>query len=309
MISDNVKNNNPLQQQQIISFLKAELAKYKHEVKKYHYGYHQSLIEQLTLDNEHLMDEKNELAEELFRLNKELIKRTSDYKERIQSLETQRKEQLISIDTLQQTKNELSTTNNHLNEVIKKLKVELETKQYNDRQAYSLHSKIAEYKSTIEQLEYRIVDHMQDANKHLQSKIDKLAMTNLQYKQSDKVKQHLIKELAKKQHTIEKLQQELAGTKAQHEHDKLALEMSQKNEHPTTSDSSPAMTTSTIDIETLNQLDQQIKKILAQSLDYEEQLATKQIVLHTLERKLDQLTVEVDDIKIFGVSGQISKVE
>ncbi|WP_318616265.1 hypothetical protein [Sporosarcina sp. YIM B06819] len=300
MISDNVKNNDTLQLQQIIIFLKAELAKYKHEVRKYQEGYLQSLIENLEHDNVQLIEEKNELAEELFRLNKELVKRTSDYKERIQFHETQSKKQLMSIDTLQQAKNDLWTTNQQLTDVIKKLKVGLETKQYNDQQAYSLHSKIEEYKTTIEQLEYKIVDHMHDANKHLQSKIDKFATTYQQRNKSDKVKQLLLKELAKKQHTIDKLQQELIDVKAQL--DKRAFEISLKKDQPTTSASTPAL-----DPEILSQLDQQIRKILAQSLDYEEQLATKQLVLHTLEQKLDQLTVEVDDIKIFGVSGQIVK--
>lgn len=300
MISDNVKNNDSLQLQQMIIFLKAELAKYIHEVKKYQEGYPQSFIENLEHDNVQLIDEKNELAEELFRLNKELVKRTSDYKERIQFHETQSKKQLMSIDTLQLTKNDLWTTNQQLTDVIKKLKVGLETKQYNDQQAYSLHSKIEEYKTTIEQLEYKITGQIQGANKHLQSKVDQLAKINQQRNQSDKVKQLLLKELAQKNHTIDKLQQELANVKEQH--DKLVIEISQRHDQPTTNSSIPAL-----DPEILSQLDQQIRKILAQSLDYEEQLATKQLVLHTLEHKLDQLTVEVDDIKIFGISGKIVK--
>lgn len=64
-----------------------------------------------------------------------------------------------------------------------------------------------------------------------------------------------------------------------------------------------------IDTEVLMQVDLQIKKLLSQSFEYEEQLAAKLLALHTLEHKIEQLTVEIDEIKIFGVSGQISKVD
>ena len=87
--SENIRNNDSQQLEQTIIFLKAELAKYKNEVKKDQDGYHYSLAEKLAHDNEQLTDEKNELTEDLFRLNKELVKRTSEYKERIQLHEIQ----------------------------------------------------------------------------------------------------------------------------------------------------------------------------------------------------------------------------
>jgi len=297
MISENTRHNNSQQLEQTIIYLKAELAKYKNEVNKFQGDYYYSLAEKLAYGNEQLTAEKNELTENLFRINKELVKRTIDYKERIHSHEIQSKKQLDTIDTLQQTKNNLATTNSQLTEVINKLKVGLDTKLYNDEQFFSLHSKIGEYKTTIEQLEYRLVNHIQDANKPLQLKIETLAITNQERSGSDKVKQHLLQEIAEKNRRIKNLQHELSALKEQH--DKLLVEKNQ----------SLKKDTPTIDTEAIRQVDHQIKKILGQSFEFEEQLAVKLLALHTLEHKIEQLTVEIDEIKIFGVSGQISKVE
>ncbi len=82
--SENIKNNDPLQLQQMIIFLKAELAKYKYEVKKYQDSYHYSVVENLEQENIQLTNEKNELAEELVKLNQEFEKRASDYKGPVQ---------------------------------------------------------------------------------------------------------------------------------------------------------------------------------------------------------------------------------
>jgi chromosome segregation ATPase len=297
--SDNVKNNDPLQLQQMVIFLKAELAKYKYEVKKYQDDYHHSLVEALEQDNNQLMNEKNELSEELFRLNKELIKRTIDYKERIHLLEMECEKYITSIDALQKTKTDLWTTNKQFTEAIQNLKDGLDTNQHNDKQNFSLNSKIAEYKTTIEQLEYKLVDLIQNTNKQLYSKLEKLDMTNQERKHSKKVNQHLLKEIIVKNKTIRKLQLELSDVKEQHKQLLIENSLRQKNVISTS--------TPTIEAETLLQLDHQIKKVLAQSLDYEEKLDAKLLVLNALEQKLDQLTVEIDDIKIFSVEGRVLK--
>ncbi len=297
IISENTKNYNSQQLEQTIIYLKAELAKYKNEVNKVQSDYYYSLAEILASGNEQLTAEKNELTEDLFRLNKELIKRTSDYKERIHSYEIQSKKQLDTLNASHQTINDLSMTNRQLTEIIQKLKVGLDCKLYNDEHFFSLHSKIGEYKTTIEQLEYRILSHIQAVNKPLQLTIDNLSITSQERFQSDQVKQHLLQDIAEKNCMIEKLQHELLALQVQH--DKLLVERSQSLKNATPS----------IDTETLVQVDHQIKKILGQSLEYEEQLAVKILALQSLEHKLDQLTVEIDEIKIFGVSGQISKVE
>lgn len=238
VISENIRHNNSQQLAQTIIYLKAELAKYKNEVHKVQGDYYYSLSENLAYDNEQITAEKNELTEDLFRLNKELVKRTSEYKERIHSYEIQSKKQSDTIDALQQTKSVLTM---------------------------------------IEQLEYRLANQ--------------LSITNQERSESDKVKQYLLQEIDEKNKMIKQLRHELSVIQEQYD------ELVAKNDKPM------------IDTETLRQVDHQIKKILIQSIEYEEQLAVKLLALHTLEHKIDRLTVEIDEIKIFGFSGQISKVE
>jgi len=238
VISENIRHNNSQQLEQTIIYLKAELAKYKNEIHKVQGDYYYSLAENLAYDNEQITAEKNELTEDLFRLNKELVKRTSEYKERIHSYEIQSKKQSDTIDAFQQTKSVLAM---------------------------------------IEQLEYRLANQ--------------LSITNQERSESDKVKQYLLQEIDEKNNMIKQLRHELSVIQEQYD------ELVAKNDTPM------------IDTETLRQVDHQIKKILSQSFEYEEQLAAKLITLHTLEHKIAQLTVEIDEIKIFGVSGQISKVE
>lgn len=238
MISENTRHNNSQQLEQTIIYLKAELAKYKNEVNKVQSDYYYSLAEKLAYDNEQLTVEKNELTEDFFRLNKELVKRTSDYKELIQSYEVQHKKQMVTIDALQQTQS---------------------------------------VQTMIEQLEYRLANQ--------------LSKTVQERSESDRVKQYLLQEIDEKNNTIEQIRHELSVI--QEQNDKLVAE-----------DHEPAL-----DTEALTQVDLQIKKLLGQSFEYEEQLAEKLLALHTLEHKIEQLTVEIDEIKIFGVSGQISKVD
>ncbi|WP_203247120.1 coiled-coil domain-containing protein [Sporosarcina beigongshangi] len=252
MISENTRRNSLHQLEQTIIYLRAELAKYKNEVNKVQSDYYYSLAEKLTYDNEQLTAEKNELTENLFRLNKELVKRTSDYKERIHLHEIQSKKQLETIDALQQTE---STS------------------------------------MMLKQLEYRLMNHIQNATKPLLPLINQLAQANKEHSESTQDKQYVLQEIEAKNNIIAKLQFELSLL--QKENDKL---IAQNSEPP-------------INTETFLQVDAQIKKLLSQSLEYEEKLATKLLALHSLEQKIEQLTLEIDEVKIFGVSGQISKVE
>lgn len=307
MNSDNIKINDPLQLQQMIIFLKAELVKYQSEVKKYHTGFHYSVIEKLEQENEQLTDEKNELSEELYRLNKELIKRTIDYQEQIHLHEMQNKEYSTSIDVLQKTKTDLQTTNQQLTTAIKKLKDGFNANQYksrkNDRQVSALHRKLTDSKMTIEQLEPKLVDLIQDAHKQLVSQIEKLDTTKQERDQSDNVKQHLLQEIAEKNNTIEKIQLELSELKEQNGKLIADNKPSPKNDIP------PAIApfSSTIDSKTLTQLDHQIKKLLVQSVDYEKELDAKLLVLHALDHELSQLSAEIDTIKIFSIGGKFLK--
>lgn len=312
MNSEIIKNNDSLQLQQMIIFLKAELAKYKYEVKKFQDSYHYSLAEELERENVQLTNEKNELSKELLKLTQELEKRTSDDKERIQLQGMLGKRYITSIDTVWRTKTDIQPINKQLTEVLKKLKDGGNTSQYryrkHDRQVSTLLEKLSDNKTTIEQLEYKLVNVIQEANKEVHTQLEKLKITNKERTQFEKVRQRLVKEVEGKNKTIMKLQYEMSNLKAQNEKNKEAISMLEKNmdlKNDRQSGIGPISSTPTIDTDTLMQLDHQIKELLAKSLDYEGQLDAKLLVLNTLEHKLEQLAGEIDDIKVFSVEGRV----
>jgi chromosome segregation ATPase len=120
------------------------------------------------------------------------------------------------------------------------------------------------------------------------------------------LRQRLLIELEEKNKAIGKLQHEIADLKEQNEKhsDAIAVvekKLNQKNESREGPDSLSSISTPIIDSEELIQLDHQIKEVLAKSLDFEEKLDAKLLIINTLEHKLDQLTVEIDGIKVFSV--------
>ncbi|MER2060731.1 MAG: hypothetical protein ABTA16_18095, partial [Niallia sp.] len=233
MNSEKIKNNDPLQLQQMIIFLKAELAKYKSEVKKYQDSYHYSVVENLELENIQLTKEKKDLAEELVKLNQEFEKRASDYKVPFQLQGIQGKRYITSIDTFQKTKTDLLPISKQLTEVINKLKdgANIDQQRYkkHDRQVTSLHKKLANNKTTIEQLEYTLVDFIQETNKQINSKLEKLGIAKKERNQSEKVKQRLLIELEEKNNTIGKLQHEISNLKEQNEKQTEAIAIEEKS--------------------------------------------------------------------------------
>ena len=233
MNGENIKNNDPLQLQQIIIFLKAELAKHKSEVKKYQDSYHYSVVENLEQENLQLTNEKKELAEELVKLNQEFEKRISNYKEPVQLQGMQGKWYTTSIDSLQKTRTDLLPISKQLTEVINKLKDGVNTDQHrykkHDKQVSSIHKKLANNKTTIAQLENKLVDLIQETNKQVHIQMEKLDSTNKVRAQYEKVKQHLIKEIEEKNNAILKLQHEIVNLKEQNEKHSEATAIEEKS--------------------------------------------------------------------------------
>jgi len=311
---ENIRNNDPLQLQQMIIFLKAELAKYKFEVKKYKDSYHYSLAEKLEQENIQLANEKNELAKELYKLNQELERQSNDYKKHVQLAGTKGKRYITSIDTVWKTKTDLQPINKQLIEVIKKLKDGGNTNQYwyrkNDRQVSSFHKKLAENKITIEQLEFKLVNLIQATNKDIHSHIEKIDSTTKDRTQVEEIRQYLLKEIEQKNSTIGKLQHEILELKEQNNKQNEAViilekSLNEKNDSQAGIDSFTSKRTPSIDTETLMQLDHQIKELLSKSLDYEEKIDAKLLIINDLEHKLNQLTVEIDTIKVVDVKERV----
>jgi len=233
MNSEYIKNNDPLQLQQIIIFLKAELAKHKYEVKKYQDSYHYSVVENLEQENIQLTIEKRELAEELVKLNQEFEKRASDYKGPVQLQGIPGQRYMTSIDTFQKTKTDLLPISKQLTEVINKLKddasIDLHRFKKHDKQVTSLHKKLANNKTIIAQLENKLVDLIQEENKQVRSHLEKLDIANKERTQADKVRQRLQIELEEKNNTIRKLQHEISNLKEQNDKQTEAIAIEEKN--------------------------------------------------------------------------------
>ena len=198
------------------------------------------------------------------------------------------------------------------NNTIGKLQHEIANlKEQNEKhtEAIAIEEKNLNNKTTIEQLENKLVDLIQEENKQVHSQLEKLDIANKERTESEKVRQRLLIEVEEKNNAIGKLQHDILDLKGQikkHTEPIVIVEknLNQKNDSQTGIESLSSTTTPTIDTETLMQLDHQIKEILAKSLDYEEKLDAKFFVINTLEKKLDMLTVEIEGVKIPGVEDQ-----
>ena len=266
MNSENMKNNDPIQLQQMIIFLKSEVTKYKKQVDLNKNRDHYSLIDKLEQENKQLTNELDELSQELDVLKDEFGKQANNNRDRLKQheIEIEKKENLI--DTLQVKNAELWMMNKQLVETVNKIIYGMITNQRGsrkqDRQVSALHSKLADYRTTIEQLEKRLLDFIQITGKDIHAKIESLDRNDQENSQLGIVKHHVLHARLKKTPTLVK----------------------QVN-----SDSS------NIPHENLEVLERRINNMITQSTDYEEDLEAKLLLLNELEQKLDQLALQVNE--------------
>lgn len=305
MNSENMKNTDPLQLQQMIISLKSEVAKYKNQVDRYKDSDHYSLLVKLEHENNQLTYEKNELSKELFELKTEVEKQLSDSRDRMKADEIQNDKLVTLVDELQMKNAELWTMNKQLAETVRNTNYGLIVSQRGnrkqDRWISALHSKLADYKATTEQLEAKLAHSIQLMSKQLNSKIEELDRGKEKNSQSDLVNQHLLTEIEEKNRLIRKLQNEQFDLEETIE--KYKTRNTLLNENQINGDAPSIENTLKTNDETLEQLEDQINKMLNQSADYEEKLNVKLVLLNELEHKLDQLTSEIADIKIIDDEG------
>jgi len=120
MDNDIVKNSDPLQLQQMIIFLRAELAKYKNEVKRLRDSDYYTLVLRLERENIQLTRLRKDLSMELLKLKRDFDKELEAYDEEIQKRELQRKKQIASIESLLKELNVLRAENKLLKDSIEK---------------------------------------------------------------------------------------------------------------------------------------------------------------------------------------------
>jgi len=197
MDNDIVKNSDPLQLQQMIIFLRAELAKYKNEVKRLRDSDYYTLVLRLERENIQLTKLRKDLSMELLKLKRDFDKELEAYDEEIQKRELQRKKQIASIESLLKELNELRAENKLLKDSI-----ELSNEDTN-------------YQSIIESLDKRLHDFTTVTGQQMENIIETIEKSSRDKVESDSLYQQLVKELQMKNLEIEKLSDEIKGYKNQ----------------------------------------------------------------------------------------------
>ncbi|MFJ7698310.1 hypothetical protein [Lysinibacillus fusiformis] len=205
MDNEIVKNNDPLQLQQMIIFLRAELAKYKNEVKRLRDSDYYTLVLRLERENIQLTRLRKDLSMELLKLKRDFDKELEAYDEEIQKREFQRKKQIASIESLLKELNELRAENKLLKDSID---VSIEE---------------TSYRSMIEGLEKKLNDFTIVTGGQMGHIIETIEQSYRNKAEADGLYQQLVKELETKNLEIEKLTNELKGYKNQSDNSRVKM--------------------------------------------------------------------------------------
>ncbi|WP_447402598.1 hypothetical protein ACE1MS_21055 [Lysinibacillus sp. fkY74-1] len=197
MDNDIVKNNDPLQLQQMIIFLRAELAKYKNEVKRLRDSDYYALVLRLERENIQLTRLRKDLSMELLKLKRDFDKELEAYDEEIQKRELQRKKQITSIESLLKELNELRAENKLLKDSV------------------NVSNEDKNYRSMIEGLDKRLHDFTIVTGGQMERIVETIEQSYRDKVETDSLCQQLVKELETKNQEIEKLTNEIKGYKNQ----------------------------------------------------------------------------------------------
>ncbi|MEG0438955.1 MAG: hypothetical protein RR587_06920 [Solibacillus sp.] len=276
MDNESVNMNDTFQMQQLIIFLKAELAKYKNEVTKHQESDYYSLVVRLDEENSQLQNQNKEFSIEILKLKKEFENKTKNHNEIMYKQELQRLKQIASIESLLKDKEELRALNKQLSEELEAAQGEIETKKESTNVIREV-----DFKMIIEKLEQQLVHFTEQAAKQMTIVVNDFEKAHKEGNESNHMKAYLIKENEEKNEEITKLQNEINSLK-------------QQNETPLRNESSNQNGKYAKNTHLLAYLDTQMKKMLEQSIEFEEQLDVKLRILNELEQKLNQLTDEIE---------------
>lgn len=187
------------------------------------------------------------------------------------------------IDLLERDNVQLMQDKKELSKELSALKSQFATSQISEREQEesSLRNMLEDYKLAIEKLEKKLVGFIHEENKQVQIKKEELEKINQNNNESRKVEERLVMDLEEKDMTIRKLRQDLLDLKRKSD---VQRESSQK-----------VGPISLLNTETLEQLENQIKRMFTDSLAYEQKLNEKLFILNNFERKIDQLTSEITE--------------
>ncbi|MEK5330883.1 hypothetical protein [Lysinibacillus sp. FSL W8-0992] len=264
MDNQSVKNNDPIQLQQMIIFLRAELAKYKNEINRLRDSDYYSLVLRLERENVQLTKRNKELAMDRMKLKRTNEKELKAYNEDIQRREIQRKKHISSIDTLLREIEHLRSENKELRQT---------TNANNNELLAIKRNYVAEEKQAIESLEIQLSTFTKAANEKMNAIVEAI-----QRHDENNVHDYLVKELVERDNEINRLSFELMDIK--NNNNTSAVGLNGEN--------------MSVNSKVLLNLDAKIQKIIAQSNDFEEQLEKKVRILDDLEHQLTQLAMEIN---------------
>ncbi len=205
MDNDIVKNNDPLQLQQMIIFLRAELAKYKNEVKRLRDSDYYALVLRLERENIQLTRLRKDLSMELLKLKRDFDKELEAYDEELQKRELQRKKQIASIESLLKELSELRAENKLLKE-----NIDVSIEETN-------------YKSMMEALDKRLNDFTIVTGGQMERILETIEQSYRNKVEMDSLYEQLVKELETKNLEIEKLTNEIKGYKNQSDDSRVKM--------------------------------------------------------------------------------------
>lgn len=269
--NESIKNKDTFQLQQMILFLKSEIAKYQNEISALKKNDYESLINSLEHENSQLANQKKELSLELMKLKKSFEKEMNTLHEDIQFRETQRIKQVASIEILVKSKNDLQKENSKLTKAIKEAHHELTASKlhWSEKIEKNLIQSVKNIDNTLR-------NFIQTTEQHLSTIKEELLKNSLE---TTEINGYLLKEVKNKSNKIDILMIEIDELKEQH----------QLKPAP------PIDDFSSLNPKILAHLDNQIQKMFSQSLNFENQLDEKLRILDDLEHKLIQLTNEIDN--------------
>jgi len=261
--NQSIKNNDPIQLQQMIIFLRAELAKYKNEISRLRDSDYYSLVLRLERENVQLTKRNKELSMDRMKWKRTVERNAKAYTEELKRKENQRNKHISSIGALLKEIEHLRVDNKRL----------LQTnKTTNDELLTMKRDLVTHDKRIIENLENQLSTYTKETNEKMTAILEAI-----QHKSDNNVHDYLVKELAERNNEIHNLSVELA--KIKRENTALSSEENSVNGMA------------------LSHIDAKIQKILAQSIDFEEQLDIKLRILDDLEQQLTQLALEISGDK------------
>ena len=243
-------NLDPLQLQQMIIFLKSEIAKYKNEVAQLKNNDYYSLSLTFEQENLQLKEQIRELSKQILIIERTYQKEIASFQIEAQTYEHKRAKLNNSIQRLVAEKEQLKTTNQQLQNALKETQHLKKTSEY-----YYLES----FEKTFPNFIQQTYDQFQSIQSQLNN--------------------HLEEVLTAKKDILENLKQE--GEQIKHLLNELNI---------TNKDVIGIQERDNENLSTLPDLEEKMKIVYSKTKLFEQQLEEKLQMLHTFEKQFNELT-------------------